>query len=139
VLCIHDLQAQEQLLLELELNVVATKWRHSRTQQHVLQRWSKAAAAAVQERDQQARLQETFSKVQGWLHDMKGGAHSAATQVSNAAAASSGFVALPQGAAAPSAAAAAAAAGGTTVLKQLPPWRDWDPDSDSDTDAMSAS
>jgi hypothetical protein len=128
-MCVACLQAQEQLLLELELNVVASQWRHRHMQQHVLLGWHTTAAAAVQEREQQARLQETFSKVQGWLTDMKGGGHSAA--VASAVAGSRGCVA-PAQAAAPL--VAAAAVGGPAMLKQLPPWRDWDPDSDTDAD-----
>lgn len=110
------MQAQEQLLLELELSVVATKWRHRRTQQHVLAGWSRAAAAAAQEREQQARLQETFSKVQGWLSEMKGEPQSGnSSNISGAAAHG-----------------AAAASAGLPALKQLPSWKDWDPESESD-------
>jgi hypothetical protein len=115
---------------------VATQWRHRRTQQHVLRGWHTAAAAAVQEREQQARLQETFSKVQGWLSDMKGGCgadRAVRADVSSAVAVSRGCIASAQGAAAASA-VVAAAGGGSAVLQQLPPWRDWDPDSDSDAE-----
>jgi hypothetical protein len=135
VLGVSCLQAQEQLLLELELNVVAAKWRHRRTQQQVLRGWSCAAAAAVQEREQQARLQETFSKVQGWLSDMKGplnaGGHSSSKHIgSSSRATASAGMGLEESRAA--AAGAITAPGGAAVLKQLPPWKDWNPDSDSD-------
>jgi hypothetical protein len=96
----------------------------------VLRGWHTAAAAAAQEREQQARLQETFSKVQGWLSDMKGGGGAVSADVSSAVAVSRGC-ASAQGAAAPS---AVAAAGRQAVLRQLPPWRDWNPDSDTDAD-----
>lgn len=66
-------QAQEQLLLELELGANATSWRHRRQQQHVLGAWRAAAAAAVHARQQEAKRQETWDKVQLWLSEMKAG------------------------------------------------------------------
>ncbi|KAF6260616.1 hypothetical protein COO60DRAFT_1684103 [Scenedesmus sp. NREL 46B-D3] len=120
-------QAQEQLLLEHELNAVATKWQHRRAQQHVMRGWSRAAAAAVQEREQQARLQETFSKVQGWLSEMKDGAPDSKISTTSAADSSANAFVVQGAAVAPAGRAAVPA-----QQHQLPPWRDWYPDSDTD-------
>lgn len=65
------MQVHEQLLVELELSHVAAAWRTTALQRRALHTWHTAAAAAAQQRVQEAAHQRTWSRVQGWLTEME--------------------------------------------------------------------
>lgn len=97
--CDRDMQAEEQLLVELELAAMADGWHTARLARCTLRGWRTAAAESAQQRVQEAVHQQTWSRVRGWLSELDGG------QQGPAAA----------GAVAPAGAAAAAGCSGQAV------------------------
>lgn len=63
------LQAQEQLMLELELDAAAQAWRLRWWQLHTLKAWHTEASNAVQERQLEVKRQETWGRVRSWLSE----------------------------------------------------------------------
>lgn len=71
-------------MVELELTSVAANWHTARLQRCALHTWRTNAAAAAQQRLQEAAHQQTWSRVRGWLSELDGGVHGP-PGVSNAA------------------------------------------------------